>query len=542
MKKVKWLSVVSSLVLAIALTGCGQNANSPQVQTPSEQKPADSAGSGETQTTESPNGKDTLVVAMTADQGTLDPGVSMDNSAWKITYPTYERLVEYDGASTEVKAGLAKEWKISDDGLTWTFILNEGHKFADGTPVDAEAVKFTFDRILKIAKGPSDVYGVISEVKVENPNTVVFVLKENFPPFLSTLAANYGGIVNPKVLDHEQNGDLGQNYLASNTAGSGAYHLTEWKKGEYFKLEQNSHSSVQPSLKTIYFRIVGDPSAQRLQLEKGEIDIAEGIPVDQIESVKAFSNVELIQQPSLAVDYLYVNTSQGNPALQNAKVRQAISYALDYQGIIDATQQGYATQMRGPIPKGLWGHDEQAMQYSYDPNKAKELLAEAGVKDLTLDFLYSDNKPFWETTALMAQANLAEVGIKLNLKKVAYATMREMIDKGEFDLCTGVWSPDFADPFMFMNYWFDSNSFGLAGNRAFYKNDEVDQMIRKAASINNIDERKNLYQQAQNIVIEDAAYIYLDQKDFLLPMSKEVKGFTYNPMLEGIYNLATMSK
>jgi len=236
MKKVKWSSVVFSLILSLALVGCGQNANS--TQQPSGEQAQTSA-----------TGKDTLVVAMTADQGTLDPAVTMDNSAWKITYPAYERLVEYDGASTEVKAGLAKDWKVSDDGLTWTFNLNEGHKFADGTPVDAAAVKFTFDRTLKIGKGPTDVYGVISEVKVENPTTVVFVLKENFPPFLSTLAANYGGIVNPKVMEHEQNGDLGQNYLANNTMGSGSYQLTEWKKGEYFKLEPNAHAAVQPSFK-----------------------------------------------------------------------------------------------------------------------------------------------------------------------------------------------------------------------------------------------------------------------------------------------------
>jgi len=198
--------------------------------------------------------------------------------------------------------------------------------------------------------------------------------------------------------------------------------------------------------------------------------------------------------------------------------------------------------MKGPIPDGLWGHDPDSKQYTYDVAKAKSLLAEAGVTDLTLDYLYSDNKPWWETEALAIQAYLAEVGIKVNLKKVAYATMREMIDSGEFDLCVGVWSPDFGDPFMFMNYWYDSNSFGLAGNRAFYKNDQVDQLVRKAATVNDQAEREKLYQEAQKIVVEDAAYVLLYQKDFLLPISKEVKGFTYNPMLEGIYNLATMSK
>lgn len=514
--------------LILTLVACSNTANPPASQT--------ATSSSDT------NGKDTLVVAMTADEGTLDPAVTMDNAAWKITYPTYERLVEYNGATTEVKPGLAKEWKVSPDGLTWTFTLNQGHKFADGTPVDANAVKFTFDRILKIAKGPVDVFGVIQDIKVQDPNTVVFTLQKNFPPFLSTLAANYGGIVNPKVKDHEINGDLGQNYLASHTMGSGPYQLTEWKKGEYLKLELNPNSSLKPAFKTVYFKIAADSSAQRLQLEKGEIDIAEGIPVEQLKGISSLPTVQIIQKPSLFVDIAYINTSKGNPALQNPKVRQAISYAIDYTSLTKAVQQGYATQMRGPIPQGLWGHDAQAKQYTHDIEKAKSLLAEAGVKNLSLDLLYADKWPWWETEALTLQSNLNDAGIKVNLKKVAYATQREMIDKGQFDLCLGVWSPDFADPFMFMNYWFDSKNFGLSGNRAFYKNDKVDELVRKAAASNNKQEREQLYGEAQKIVIDDAPYLYLYQKDFVLPISKAVKGFTYNPMLEGIYNLAEMSK
>lgn len=520
--KAKLISVALILILVFSLTACSPNANSGQ--------------------SDVSNAKDTFVVAMTSDEGTLDPGVTMDNSAWKITYPTYERLVDYDGASTNVIPGLAKSWTVSKDGLTWTFTLNTGHKFADGTAVDANAVKFTFDRTLKIAKGPTDVYGVISSVKVVNPTTVTFTLNKDFPPFLSTLAANYGGIVNPNVMKHQQNGDMGQNYLASHTMGSGPYQLTDWKKGQYLKLGLNPNSAIKPDIKTVYFKIVGDSSAQRLQLEKGEIDVAEGIPVEQINDVKKLSNVNLIQNPSLLVDYVYLNSSKGNAALKNVKVRQALSYAIDYKSLIQAVQQGYAKQMRGPIPEGMWGHDDSAMQYNHDVQKAKDLLQQAGVSNLSLDLLYSDHATWWETEALTIQANLADIGVKVNLKKVAYATMRDMIDKGQFDLSLGMWSPDYGDPFMFMNDWFDSNNFGLAGNRAFYKNDQVDKLIRQAASINDQAERTKLYQQAQNIVINEAPYIYLYQKNFLLPVNKQIKGFVYNPMLDGIYNIAQISK
>ncbi|MFM1653499.1 ABC transporter substrate-binding protein [Brevibacillus sp. B_LB10_24] len=535
--KRRWYSLLLSvcMVSSLVLAACSSSTTSqPAPEQSSNGQPAEQT----TQKTPS----DTLMVAISADQGTLDPAVTMDNSAWKITYPTYQRLVEYDGATTVVKPGLAKDWKVSDDGLTWTFHLQEGNKFADGTEVTAEAVKFTFERTLKIKNGPAETYSVIKEVKVEDPHTVTFILSENFPPFLSTLAANYGGIVNPKVMEKEQGGDLGQAFLAANTMGSGPYQLDEWKKGEYIKLTVNPNSSVQPAIKTVYFKIIPDPTAQRLELEKGDVDIAEGIPVEQLKALKDSGNIDVLQEPSLFVDYVYINSSKGNPALKDPKVRQALNYAVDYEALTQAVQEGYATQMQGPIPKGLWGHDETAFQYKHDVDKAKSLLSEAGAANLTLNLLYSDNKPWWETEALTLQAFMADIGVKLNLQKVAYATMREMIDKGEFDLCLGVWSPDFGDPYMFMNYWFDSNNFGLAGNRAFYKNDQVDQTIRKATSINDQAERTKLYQEAQKIVIDEAPYIYLYQKDFLLPVSKNVKGFVYNPMLEGIYNLAEMSK
>lgn len=520
---------IVGLLFCFLLAGCVENSNAPGT----ENKPSTE--------TEEPN-KDTLTIAMTADQGTLDPAVTMDNSAWKITYPTYERLVEYDGATTEVKPGIATDWKVSEDGKTWTFTLNEGHMFSDGTEVNAEAVKASFERLLTIGGGPAEVYGVIDEINAIEPYVVEFVLKENFPPFLSTLATNYGGIVNPKVLEHEKDGDLGQNYLAANTMGSGSYELSEWKQGEYIKLAVNPHAKVQPSLKEVYFRIVADSSTQRMQLEKGEIDIAEGIPSEQLESVKAIESVELLQEPSLLVDYVYVNSTKGNEALQNPKVRQALSYGIDYDSLMNAVQQGYATQMVGPIPDGLWGHNENAHQYTLDVEKAQALLEEAGVKDLTLNLLYSDNKAWWETEALTIQANLKEIGVDVKLQKVAYATSREMMDKGEFDLALGVWSPDFGDPYMFMNYWFDSGNHGLAGNRAFYTNDRVDTLLHEAATSNDQAEREALYNQVQDIVIEEAPYILLYQKDFILPISSSIEGFVYNPMLEGIYNLAEMTK
>jgi peptide/nickel transport system substrate-binding protein len=487
--------------------------------------------------------KTTLIVGMTADLDYLDPAATMDNAQWKITYPCYQRLVEYNGANTDVIPGLAKSWVISSDNLTYTFTLKPGNAFNDGSAVDAAAVKYTFDRMIAINKGPMDNFGAIKAVTVVSTNVVKFELKQVTPQFLYTLAGNYGGIVNPDVKNYAVGTDNGQGYLANTTAGSGAYMLTEWKKGQYIKLGLNPfYSGKKPSITTVLFKIIGDASSQRLQLSKGEIDIAEGIPADQYAAVAKTSGNTVINKPSLTTDILYINNSKGNAALKKKEVRQAISYALDYKGLITVSQAGSATQMKGPIPNGLWGQDPKAFQYSLNITKAKSLLATAGVSNLTLDLLYSTRQPWWAAEAALIQSNLAKAGITVNLKLQEYATARQMIDKGEFDLCLGVWSPDYADPSMFMNFWFDSGSFGLAGNRSFYSNPAVDTLIRDAVKITDQKARTAKYIAAQKIVIDEAAYGYLYQKNYRLALRTSVKGFVFNPMLEQIYNVATMSK
>lgn len=481
---------------------------------------------------------DTLIVGMSADLDYLDPAKTMDNAQWKISYPCYERLVEYNGAKTDVVPGLATKWKVSADQKTYTFTLASGHKFADGTEVTAAAVKYTFDRLMKLAAGPDANFDQLATTTAVNSNTVEFTLKSISPQFLYALAGNYGGIVNPAA---ESKG--GETYLASHTMGSGAYQLTEWVKGQYIKLGLNpNYKGTAPSIKTAIFKIVGDASAQRLQLAKGDIDIAEGIPTDQLAAVGGTAGITVVNKPSLTVDYMYINNSKGKEVLKNAAVRQALSYAIDYTGLIKTAAAGFGTQMRGPIPTGMWGQDKYAFQYKYNPAKAKSLLASAGVKDLSLDLMYSARRPWWATEAQFIQASAAKAGIKINLKLTDYATSRQLMFAGNFDLALGLWSPDYADPSMFMNLWFDSANFGASGNRSFYDNPGVDATLRAALATTDQAKRTALYKQVQTTVIKDAAYVYMYQKNYMLPMRSSVSGFVFNPMLEQIYNLAQMSK
>ena len=488
---------------------------------------------------------DVLVVGKAGDADNLDPAVTMTNNSWTVTYPAYERLVRFkveDGrGSTEVEGGLATSWVTSDDGREWTFTLASGHKFADGTPVNAAAVKFSFDRLLQVAKGPSESIGPISEIQAVDDATVKFVLKEPFGPFLAALAINGASVVSPAAMTHEVDGDLAQAYLSDHTLGSGPYQVTSWEKDQQIVMEPNpNYGGPAPSFKKVVIKIVKEASARRLQLEKGDLDLVEDLPVDQIAALKSVPGVAVVDEPSFQVTYLYLNNT--HKPLDDVRVRQALSYAVDYQGIIDGILLGNGTQMRGPVPVGLWGHDPDIMQFNYDPAKAKALLAEAGVSDLKLGYLYSKKDPNWESVGLVLQQNLADIGVTVELQDLAYPTMREHLNTGDFDIAAGNWTPDYADPSMFMNYWFDSKLHGLPGDRAFYTNPKVDELIRKAVNLSDDNERKKLYAEAQQIVVPEAPYILLFQTNYQVAMRDDVKGFVYNPMTLQMFNFETMSK
>ena len=156
--------------------------------------------------------------------------------------------------------------------------------------------------------------------------------------------------------------------------------------------------------------------------------------------------------------------------------------------------------------------------------------------------MYSDKDANWEPIGLTLQAALAPLGINLKLEKTANATLRERVGQADYDIAVGTWSPDFADPYMFMNFWFDSKMQGLQGNRSFYSNPEVDKLIREAAAVSDTAKRIELYQTAQKKVLDDSVYAYLYQKSYSLPMRDSVKGYVFNPMLEQVFNLGSMSK
>jgi peptide/nickel transport system substrate-binding protein len=489
-------------------------------------------------------GADRLILAKPSDPDTLDPHVAQSNNSLTVTCATYETLVKFkivDGrGSTEIEPSIAESWTSSADGKVWDFAIAAGHRFSDGGPVDAAAIKFSFERLLKIAKGPNEDYPAVSAIEIVGDHTVRFKLNYDFAPFLASLATCAGDVVDPAVMAHEIDGDMGQGYLATHSMGSGAYRIASLEKGQQIVLEPNPYHGGPPRLRQIVIKIIKEASVRRLELEKGDVDLIEDLPPDQVAALKTKPGITVVDEPSFRQDYIFLNCR--HPPLDQAAVRQALSYAVDYPGIIAGIQLGRAAQMRGMVPEGIWGHDPDIQQYDYDPAKARRLLAAAGIKNLRLGYLYAKADPTWETIGLVLQQNFAAIGVRLDLQEFAYSTMRDKVDRGDFDMAIGNYQPDFADPSQYLNYWVDSRLFGLAGNRAFYRNDAVDRLIREAETLSDVGRRASLYQEAQRIAVAEAPYILLLRKNYQIAMRANVMGYVYVPMLLQVFNFESMWK
>lgn len=484
--------------------------------------------------------KDVLIVAKAEDPPTADPGVEVSNNGYTLIFAAYERLLKYDGSSTNVAPELAQSWSVDKTNTAWTFKLAPGHSFDDGSPVDAAAVKFSFDRLMKLDAGPSGSFPTLKEVDVVDPMTVRFVLSAPFAPFLSTMACAAGSVINPKAMAHAAGGDMARTWLAEHSAGSGPFVLSSWERNQQITMDVNPHYGQKTALRQVIFKIAREISSRRLQLEQGDADLIDQVPVDQAAAMKSNPAITVESNPSLYVVYVYLNNRR--PPLNDVRVRQALSYAVDYKGIVDGIMQGQAEQMRGAVPDGMWGHDPGAPQFSYNPAKARQLLAQAGQSNLHLTYTYSQADPTWEPVGLALQASFADIGVTLKLQNLADTMKRQLVAKDDYDLATGAWTPDFADPYEFMNAWYDPANMGAPGNRAFYENPKVTALIKEAADIVDQKKREALYAQAQKIATEDAPYLLLFQKNDIFAMRSVVKGYVYNPMLIQVYNFESMSK
>ncbi len=519
---------LSGTAMAAVLAACGASSSG---------SPA-AVGTGGNAAGATPNpASQKLGVASGADAVTLDPGVSFDGQSPLLWRAAYEPLVRYKGNTIEIEPHLAESYTVSEDKLTYTFKLRPNVTFHDGEPFNAAAVKANIDRQIKLNQGIA--YGLAPVGSVETPDdmTVVVKLKNFADGFLSVFAGLYTvSMISPKVLAANA-ADQAQGYLHDHMVGTGPYLLDSYTQSQQalFKKNPNYWGGWSGNhVSEIAVAYIHEPASEQLQLQSGALDIALYLPDDVIESLDGSPGVTVTNIPSYNLYYLYLPCKKGPTA--NKTVRQAISYGFDYTTWTTNIMKGKATQAHGPIPSTFPGYAQGLPQYSYQPDKARQMLAQAGYPKggFTLKYAYETGY-FWKRPlGELFQANMKDLGIQVDIQQLSPAAWAGLLSNPQTaDHAFGVvWWPTLATPFDYLWSLFATDAQGAAGyNWGYYSNPQFDKLLNAANSEPGDAKRLDLYAQCQRLIVDDAPALFVYEKPYRLPMRTNVQGFQFN----GIY-------
>ncbi|MEK7433951.1 MAG: ABC transporter substrate-binding protein [Cyanobacteriota bacterium] len=482
---------------------------------------------------------DSLVFGKAKDAVKLDPADISDGESSAVTQNIFETLVKYKDESTEVEPHLAESWKVSDDGLTFTFTLKKGIKFHDGSEFNAEAVKFNYDRQMD-KKDPNRFNGKFeywdlfftNVLKMEaKDNTITFTLKEKDPTFLPNLALFTMGIASPKAIK-----EFGKDFF-KNPVGTGPFKFVSWTQNEKIVLKGNDeYWGEKTKLKKLIFKPIPDNSVRLLELEKGSIQGMDGINPDDAAKIGENKDLTLITQPGMNVAYMAMNNDK--PPLDNPKIRMAVNLAIDKDALVKAFFADGKVGMvaTNPIPPTLWSYNKTIQPFKFDKEKAKQLVKESGANlDKEINFWAMPiARPYMPNPSKIAesiQANLKEIGLKTKIVTYEWGTYLEKASKGEHDMCLLGWIGDNGDPDNFMYALLSSKNTkkGSASNFAFYKSPEMDKYLDDAKKEMDPKKRTDLYMSAQEVFHKDVPWVPLFHSTQIVAFRKEFQGYKLHP-------------
>lgn len=477
--------------------------------------------------------KDTLIIGMQDNSQTLDPATHVLLSEVGYIDQLYEKLVAFEMDDfTEPVPALAASWKVAEDGKTWTFQLRKEALFASGNPVRADDVVFSLQRVLKLNGDQAWLlkqFGITEDsiVKIDDHTVQVGLAKQYAPGvFFACIGHGIAGILDQKlVLEHEVNGDLGKAWLADHSAGSGRFVVAERTPRTETILTANPHyrKKVLP-LQTVTVRNIEEPIEQAVYLEQGEIDLAWDLQPAEVMRLETDPEIQAFSTSLLQLYFVAMNL--WHPPLDKPEVRDAIRYAIDYDGIIEYILQNAGTKIQTVIPKGVAGYNP-AMPYQVDAAKAKQLLVEAGYADGFEVELACLNFSPWLDTALKIKADLANIGIKVNLKELEYPDMVASILAREYQMFLMSWGFDYADPDAMVKPFAHCDSHEenatikiFAWWTHYCDNQKLTQLVEEASQELDPDKREAMYQEITNIVLDDGPYavLYTSEKQFAVRM------------------------
>ena len=464
-------------------------------------------------------GRDAYVSSGIGDARVLIPFLSDDVTSSTICSFIYNGLTKPD-KNLDVIGDLAEKWEISEEGLVITFYLRRNVKWHDGMPFTAEDVRFTFNTIRNPDMGCPYISGYmdISEIEVIDPYTVRFRYARPYAPALRKLGM---GIIPEHIFKDIK--DIRSSSYARAPVGTGPYRFSRWESGQYIVLEANNdYFEHAPGIKRYVYKVIPDQSVQFLELVSGGIDSMQLNPYQYIyrsETERFEKNMKKYRY--LSHSYTYIGYNLKDPLLNDVRVRQALSHAINKKEIIDAVLLGLGAECTGPFLKGTPYYDESIKDYEYDPVKAIRLLKEAGWEDIDSDgVLEKDGREFRislvtnqgnqarEDTATIVQSQWAEVGVKTDIKVIAWAAfLDQFITKKNFQTVMLGWTTP-ADPDCYAVWHTDSITMGGL-NFISYSNKQLDSLIEQGRREFDPDERAEIYRKIHGYIQGDAPYTFL---------------------------------
>lgn len=477
-----------------------------------------------------------LIVGQIAEPKSLDPAAVTAVNDFRILVNLYEGLTRYKTGTLEVEPALATSWDISENGTEYTFTLREGVRFHDGTPFNAEAVKFNFDRMLDENHpyhdtGPfplSFFFGAVEKTEVVDDMTVKFTLNAPYAPFLSNLAYPTGLMVSPAAVEAH-----GKEF-GRNPSGTGPFKFAEWRSNEAVVVERNdAYWGEAAGTQAVVFRPITDANTRVAEMLAGGIDMMVEVPPTSLGQFQG-DGFSVAEQAGPHVWFLILNAKEG--PFSDKRVRQAANYAINKEAIVNDVLEGTATVAAGPTPPAFaWAYNEALDPYPYDPEKARALIAEAGIEGATLTFFVTEGgsgmlDPIPMGTAI--QADLEAVGFDVKIETYEWNTFLGEVNpglEGKADMAEMAWMTNDPDTLPYLalrsEAWPDKGGF----NSGYYANPKVDELLEAARTATDQDERARLYREMQTIVQEDAPWVFVANWKQNAVISDRVENFGLEP-------------
>jgi peptide/nickel transport system substrate-binding protein len=487
----------------------------------------------------SPQDPSTLVIGMnTGILITLDPAVVYEVEGAVIVDQLYDKLVELAvvGGSIKVVPEVAESWKVAADGKTWTFNIRKGMKFPSGRPVDANAVVYSIRRALRLNRPNVWVLNELgltkdnAETSVKNPDayTVEIVTSEAFAPdlVLSILSFPLTSVLDPGVVDqHIREGEMGVDWLKDHSAGSGPYSLIRWERNEVVDMVANAgYWRGIPPLKRVVIRDIPEPTAQRIAVEKGDIDVAWNLSPQMRQEITNAKTpgLTIVQVPGHGIEYLAMNVKY--PPLAKEQVREAVRWAIDYKAILSGIMRGEAIPIQTFIPTGYLGYNKD-MPFHQDLNKAKQLLAEGGYPNgFDVELTTSAPHPTRPDIAQVIQNDLGKLGIKVKITGMASGVMYQKYREQGLQMIVAGWGVDYPDPAALATPFADGTVKQLAYRNA-WMDPKATELTKQATLERNPSRRVAIYKELTELVLHKGPFAILYQPTSDWVIGSYVKGF-----------------